>query len=84
MRFLRSGRNKNGTDSGKNLFENDTDNNRLWSLEIINVVTGEKKFCGKVAGVAHCVNISGWKPGIYAVQVVSGEERISEKIVIHD
>ena len=54
----------------------------LWSLEVYNVVTGEKK-CGVIVhDTSYSIPTTGWKSGIYSVRATIGDERLCEKITI--
>ena len=53
-----------------------------WSLEIANVVTGEKAITKTVTGNSVSLNTSGWKQGLYAVRVTIGKEVLTEKIQV--
>ncbi|MBR1546717.1 MAG: hypothetical protein IJ633_08005 [Prevotella sp.] len=53
-----------------------------WSLEIANIVTGEKAITKTVTGNSVSLNTSGWKQGLYAVRVTIGKEVLTEKIQV--
>jgi len=56
--------------------------NRDWTLEIYNVMNGEKVVTQNVSGNSVSINISGWKRGLYAARVTIGKEVLTEKVVV--
>ena len=65
------------TDIGSTLRGNST-----WTIEVFNATTGECILKQKVEGSEQTFSTSGWKPGIYVVQVTIGDEELTEKIVV--
>lgn len=53
-----------------------------WRIEVYNATTGEKVFNNGVEGSSFAINTTGWKPGIYVVNAIVGEQMFSEKIVV--
>ena len=53
-----------------------------WTLEVYNVVTGEKKYGTNVRDSSFTIPTVGWKPGIYSVRATIGEAVLYEKILI--
>ena len=53
-----------------------------WTLEVYNVVTGEKKCGMNVSDTSCSIPTVGWKPGIYSVRATIGETVLYEKILI--
>ena len=53
-----------------------------WTLEVYNVVTGEKKYGTNVRDTSCTIPTVGWKPGIYSVRATIGETVLYEKILI--
>lgn len=56
--------------------------NSTWTIEVFNATTGECILKQKVEGSEQTFSTSGWKPGIYVVQVTIGDEELTEKIVV--
>ena len=56
--------------------------NQDWTLEIYNVMNGEKVVTQNVSGNSVSINISGWKRGLYAARVTVGKEVLTEKVVV--
>lgn len=54
----------------------------VWTLEVYNVLSGEKTFQQEVSGDSQTIDTSGWKPGIYIVRAVVDGETLSEKVVV--
>lgn len=65
------------TDIGSTLRGNST-----WTIEVFNATTGECILKQKVEGSEQTFSTSGWKPGIYVVQVTIDDEELTEKIVV--
>ncbi len=53
-----------------------------WTLEVYNATTGEKVFGQKVEGSLFTVDTTGWKPGVYVVRAIVGDEVLTEKVVV--
>ena len=47
-----------------------------------NSTTGEKVFCEKVDGSNYAIDTTGWKPGVYIVRAIIGDEVLNEKIIV--
>ena len=54
----------------------------VWTLEVYNVLSGEKTFQQEVSGGSQTIDTSGWKPGIYIVRAVVDGQTLSEKVVV--
>jgi hypothetical protein len=52
-----------------------------WEMAIYNSSTGEKIYYDRTPS-GKTISTSGWKPGIYVVQVTIGDEELTEKIVV--
>ena len=52
-----------------------------WEIDIYNSSTGEKIYYDRTSS-EKTINTSGWKTGIYVVQVTIGDEVLTEKIVV--
>ena len=66
-------------DSVADLVSSDT---LVWTLEVYNVLSGEKTFQQEVSGGSQTIDTSGWKPGIYIVRAVVDGQTLSEKVVV--
>jgi subtilisin family serine protease len=53
-----------------------------WSLTVYNAKSGEKVFCKEVTGSSCIINTTGWKPGVYVVKGIIGDNVMSEKVVV--
>ena len=53
-----------------------------WTLEVYNAMTGKKVFCKEVTGLSYIVDTTGWKPEVYIVKAIIGDEVMSEKLVV--
>ncbi len=54
-----------------------------WTLDVSDVMTNENKVSQRVSGSRIVsVDTSGWKPGIYVVRAMCGDEVLTKKIVI--
>jgi hypothetical protein len=56
--------------------------NQDWTLEIYNVMNGEKVVTQIISDNYVSVNTSGWKRGLYAVRATIGKEVLTEKIQV--
>lgn len=65
--------------------ENDmkiTDNMYVWTLNIINSMTGKTVYSDIVNGKSAHVDVSNWEPGIYIANVNAGNRSLTHKIVV--
>lgn len=53
-----------------------------WRIEVYNATTGEKVFNNGVEGSSLAIDTAGWKPGIYVINAIIGDQVFSEKIVV--
>ena len=53
-----------------------------WTLEVYNATTGEKVFSREVEGTSFTIDTTGWKPGVYVVRAVIGDEVLNEKVIV--
>jgi len=53
-----------------------------WTLEVYNATTGEKVICQEVEGSDFTIETTGWKPGIYIVRAIIGDEILNEKVIV--
>ncbi len=53
-----------------------------WTLNVVNVSTGQNVFSGKINEPVANINTCSWIPGVYIVSVQTGDENYNEKIVI--
>lgn len=53
-----------------------------YKIEITNSATGQVVYSGVMTGETLSVNASGWKPGIYIVNSINGDESVSQKFTI--
>ena len=67
-------------DSVADLVSSDT---LVWTLEVYNATTGEKVFSQEVDGTNYIIDTTGWKPGVYVVRAVIGDEVLNEKVVVN-
>ncbi len=58
------------------------DGDFVWTLEIYNATTGEKVIRQKVVGEDVEICTTDWKPGIYIIRAIIGENVLTEKVVI--
>ena len=56
---------------------------QTWMLEVYNATTGEKVFSQEVDGTTFTIDTTGWKPGVYVVRAVIGDEVLNEKVVVN-
>ena len=54
-----------------------------WTLEVFSATTGEKVFSQEVDGTNYIIDTTGWKPGVYVVRAVIGDEVLNEKVVVN-
>lgn len=54
----------------------------VWTLEVYNATTGEKVFSHEVKGSSFTIDTTDWRPGVYIVRAVIGDEVLSEKVVV--
>ena len=54
----------------------------VWTLEVYNATTGEKVFGKEIEGTSFTIDTTGWKPGVYVVRGVIGDEVLNEKFII--
>ena len=55
---------------------------QTWTLEVYNATTGEKVFSQEVDGTTFTIDTTGWKPGVYVVRAVIGDEVLNEKVIV--
>lgn len=55
---------------------------QTWTLESYNATTGEKVFGMSVEGTDYSINTTGWKPGVYVVRAIIGNDVLSEKVAV--
>ena len=55
---------------------------QVWLLEIYNVETGEKVFWQNMTESSCSIDTTGWKPGVYVVRAVIGDEVLNEKVIV--
>lgn len=55
---------------------------QTWTLEVYNATTGEKVFCQEVDGTNYIIETMGWKPGVYIVRAIIGDEVLNEKVIV--
>ncbi len=60
----------------------ETESELEWILEIYDTATNQKIYSGKVTGSKVSVDTSDWKPGIYVIHAIVGENTFSKKIII--
>ena len=54
-----------------------------WTLEVFSATTGEKVFSQTVEGSSFTIDTTSWKPGVYVVRAVIGDEVLNEKVVVN-
>lgn len=54
----------------------------VWTLEVYNATTGEKVFGKEIEGTSFTIDTTGWKPGVYVVKAVIGDEVLNEKVIV--
>ena len=54
----------------------------VWMLEVYNATTGEKVFSREVEGTSFTIDTTGWKPGVYVVRAIIGDEVLNEKVIV--
>lgn len=54
----------------------------VWTLEVYNATTGEKVFSREVEGPSFTIDTTGWKPGVYVVRAIIGDEVLNEKVIV--
>lgn len=59
-----------------------TESELEWILEIYDTATNQRIYSGKVTGSKVSVDTSDWKPGIYVIHAIVGENTFSRKIII--
>ena len=60
----------------------DKSEHQVWLLEIYNAETGEKVFCQKMTEPSCSIDTTGWKPGVYVVKAIIGDEVLTEKVIV--
>lgn len=55
---------------------------QIWTLEVYNATTGEKVFSREVEGTSFTIDTTGWKPGVYVVRAIIGDEVLNEKVIV--
>ena len=56
---------------------------QTWTLEVYTATTGEKVFSQTVEGSSFTIDTTGWKPSVYVVRAVIGDEVLNEKVVVN-
>lgn len=71
-------------DSGVNSTEDvdNTSTKEMYSLMVYNGQNGENVYNGVIIDSRTTIDATGWKPGIYIINVVVGKEVLSEKIIV--
>ena len=54
----------------------------VWTLEVNNATTGEKVFDQEVDGTNYTIDTTGWRPGVYIVRAIIGDEVLNEKVIV--
>lgn len=54
----------------------------IWDITIVNIKTGKIKYQGKGKGFSQTISTAGWDPGIYSIQAVANNQRLTDKIMI--
>ena len=54
----------------------------VWTLEVYNATTGEKVFGKEIEGTSFTIDTTGWKPGVYVVRAIIGDEVLTEKVIV--
>ena len=73
-------RNLGYTDLADNLLKSEP---QEWTLEVFSATTGEKVFSQTVEGSSFTIDTTSWKPGVYVVRAVIGDEVLNEKVVVN-
>ena len=73
-------RNLGYADQAENLLKSEP---QQWTLEVFSATTGEKVFSQEVDGTNYIIDTTGWKPGVYVVRAVIGDEVLNEKVVVN-
>ena len=55
----------------------------VWTLEVYTATMGEKVFSQTVEGSSFTIDTTSWKPGVYVVRAVIGDEVLNEKVVVN-
>lgn len=66
----------------RNADDHSVSSEQKWTLESYNATTGEKVFGMSVEGTDYSINTTGWKPGVYVVRAIIGNDVLSEKVVV--
>ena len=53
-----------------------------WNIEVMNVITGERKVSQKVDGTTYQLNTLDWSPGVYVVRATNEGESASKKLSV--
>ena len=53
-----------------------------WTLEVYNATTGEKVFGKEIEGTSFTIDTTGWRPGVYVVKAIIGDEVLTEKVIV--
>ncbi|MCM1504518.1 MAG: T9SS type A sorting domain-containing protein [Muribaculum sp.] len=53
-----------------------------WSVEVVDVLTNERKAVRNVKGTDTVIDTSGWKAGVYAVRALVGDKVFVEKVIV--
>ena len=73
-------RNLGYADQAENLLKSEP---QQWTLEVFSATTGEKVFSQTVEGSSFTIDTTGWKPGVYVVRAIIGDEVLNEKVVVN-
>ena len=73
-------RNLGYADQADNLLKSEP---QQWTLEVFSATTGEKVFSQEVDGTNYIIDTTSWKPGVYVVRAVIGDEVLNEKVVVN-
>jgi hypothetical protein len=73
-------RNLGYADQAENLLKSEP---QQWTLEVFSATTGEKVFSQTVEGSSFTIDTTSWKPGVYVVRAVIGDEVLNEKVVVN-
>ena len=73
-------RNLGYADQAENLLKSEP---QQWTLEVFSATTGEKVFSQTVERSSFTIDTTSWKPGVYVVRAVIGNEVLNEKVVVN-
>ena len=58
------------------------ENNLSWSIQVLNIVTGENVYEGIIENYKDVLDTTQWKPGIYLIRSRIGEAVVVQKVVV--